>query len=139
LRFSREFTPDEVKQNSVILIGSRKSNPWVELFESQLNFAFEYSGSQTRPVIRNRSPKPGEQPFYSEERDTTQGYSIVAFLPDLSHNGSALILAGSDSRATDAAGEFVTSNAPLENFRRQIGRDQFPYFEVLLNLLNIEF
>ena len=132
LRFAREFTPEQVKQSSAILIGSRKSNPWVELFASQLNFDIQYGSSQTHPYILNRTPIQGEKRTYTEEPDTAVGYSIVSFLPALSQNGSVLILAGTDSRATDAAGEFVTSDARLSEFRRQIGQKEFPYFEVLL-------
>jgi hypothetical protein len=140
LKFARDYSPEAIKTNSVILIGSEQSNPWVELFKDRLNFSMEYDPAEHRPFVRNRNPRPGEQSVYNGTSGPArnEGYSIVAFLPDLSRNGNALIIAGTDSQATRSAGEFVTNGDSLEALRNKLGaRDGFPYFEVLLHNMQI--
>ncbi|MEO6816517.1 MAG: hypothetical protein ABI177_07430 [Edaphobacter sp.] len=140
LNFARDYSPEAIKTNSVILIGSEQSNPWVELFKDRLNFSMEYDPTEHRPFVRNRNPKPGEQSVYNGTSDPArnEGYSIVAFLPDLSRNGNALIIAGTDSQATRSAGEFVTNGDSLETLRNKLGaHNGFPYFEVLLHNMQI--
>jgi hypothetical protein len=59
----------------------------------------------------------------------------VAFLPNLGRNGSVLIVAGTDMEATEAAGQFVTTEAQLGRFFQALPprrRGELPYFEVLL-------
>ena len=60
------------------------------------------------------------------------GYSVVAYLPNPSHNGNAIILTGTDSDATAAAAEFLTSEEQLKDFQNTLHVRKFPYFEVLL-------
>ena len=43
-----------------------------------------------------------------------------------------IILAGTDSDATSAAAEFLTSEEQLDKFRKTVKAEHFPYFEVLL-------
>ncbi len=38
VRYAREVTLDDLKQSNVILLGAVGSNPWVELFQKDLNF-----------------------------------------------------------------------------------------------------
>ena len=132
--FAREYSSEAIKTNSVILIGSRQSNPWVELFDSRMNFSIEYDPVRHSSTIHNRNPKAGEEAEYRGLGSIAQneGLSIIAFMPDLSRSGSALILEGTDSQATRAAGEFVTSDAALASFLTRISSKNFPYFEILL-------
>ena len=134
LKFAREYTSEAIKTDSVVLIGSRQSNPWVELFNSRMNFSLDYDPVHHTSTIHNRQPKPGEEAEYNRPGGVSQneGLSIIAFMPDLSRSGSALIIEGTDSQATRAAGEFVTSDATLAAFLKLIGAKNFPYFEVLL-------
>ena len=45
LTFSRFYTADSVKRNSFILIGGKKANPWVRLFDDQMNFSLDYDNA----------------------------------------------------------------------------------------------
>jgi hypothetical protein len=60
------------------------------------------------------------------------GYSVIAYLPNPSRTGNAIVLAGTDSDATDAAAEFLASEEQLEKFRSALHVEKLPYFEVLL-------
>ena len=134
LTLTRYYTADEIKRNNVVLIGGKKSVPWDHLFDDKLNFITDYDDVHSRQFVSNRNPKPGEPAIYavSYEPNSLVGYSVVAYLPNPSGTGNAIILAGTDSDATGAAAEFLTSEEKLEQFRSTLRTDQFPYFEVLL-------
>jgi hypothetical protein len=131
VHFARDYQIRHLKTHHVILFGSKRSTPWAELFEAQMNFRFEYQNSHL-PVM-NRQPQPGEPSVYNWPGDG-QGYAILAFLPNLDRTGNVLILQGDDQIATEAAGEFVTSEEVFAKFQQKIispdGR--LPWFEVLL-------
>jgi hypothetical protein len=134
LTMTRSYTADEMKRDNVVLVGGKKSVPWDHLFDDKLNFITDYDYEQGQQFVSNRNPKPGEQAIYtvSHEPNSLVGYSVVAFLPNPSQTGNAIILAGTDSDATTAAAEFLTSEDQLERFRNTLPSKQFPYFEVLL-------
>lgn len=134
LQFAREYTADGIKQHNVVLIGSRKSNPWVDLFSDRLNFSVDYDPKLNQSFIRNHKPERSEQAVYAAPVNpyASAGYSLIAFLPNPSHTASALIIAGTDSQATDAAGEFLTTESSLADLLHKFPGKQIPYFEVLL-------
>jgi hypothetical protein len=82
--------------------------------------------------IVNRAPVAGELSVYELFGEPNRGYSIVAFLPNLSERRYAMIIAGTDSQATLAAGEWVTSSEGLATIRQKAPNGRFPFFEVLL-------
>jgi hypothetical protein len=130
---ARSYTAESIKTNNVILIGSRESNPWVEIYRSRMNFFLDYDPATQRSFIVNRNPQPGEKAEYDAPPDRNRGYSLAAFVPNLSEHRYVLIIAGSDSQATRAAGEFVASSEGLAQIRQKMPRGRFPYFEVLLD------
>jgi hypothetical protein len=134
LAYARDYAADAIKRDNVILIGSRKSNPWVDLFTDQLNFAVHYDPALGESVVTNLRPRPGEQPVYAPpaDPDAALGYSVIAFLPNPSKTASALIIEGTNSEATDAAGDFVTSSDSMQNFLEKLPGKKFTYFELLL-------
>jgi hypothetical protein len=134
LTLSRYYTADAMKKNNIVLVGGKKANPWVHLFDSQMNFVTDYDYVQGHAVVVNLHPRPGEQSLYVVPRypDSLIGYTVVTYLPGPSRTGKAIILAGTDSDATTAASEFLTSEDQLERFRNTLHVQKFPYFEVLL-------
>jgi hypothetical protein len=140
LRFAREFTAGAAKRNSVILIGSHKSNPWVELFADKANFAFEFNYEQHRPFVVNRAPRPGELPIYEQPQGPHEshiGFGAIAYLPGISGQGNVLLLQGTDSQATGAAGDFITSEEALASLERTFPPGPIPHFEILLRTSQI--
>jgi hypothetical protein len=128
---ARQYMPALVKQDNVILVGGRISNPWSELFESRLNFventSFEGLGVTT---VTNRAPAAGEQATYVSTDSV--GYCVVAFLPNPGRDGKVLLIEGTSSEATEAAGDFLLSAEQFARFRNMLHTTQLPYFEVLL-------
>jgi hypothetical protein len=136
LKFAREYTADAAKHHNIVLIGSRESNPWVGLFSDRLNFNIDYDPVQHMPIVSNRSPQPGEDKSYAVPQnrpDSSTGYAVIAFLPDVSGHGKVLIIEGTDSQATGAAGDFVTSPDSLGAFEQKFPAGSVPFFEVLLH------
>jgi hypothetical protein len=134
LTLSRYFTADQIKRDNVILIGGRKSVPWDHLYDDQINFMTDFDYAHGLEIVTNRNPQPGEQAIYTVPLapNSLVSYAVVAFLPNPSRTGNSIILAGTDSDATGAAGAFLTSEEQMERFRKKLHVDRFPYFEVLL-------
>lgn len=132
LAAARFYQTDWFKRDNVVLLGGKKANPWVYLFDNQLNFDVE-SRDRTTLVV-NHHPQGNEQAEYraSSSVDGASGYSVVAYLPNPSRTSNTIIIAGTDSDATDAAAAFLTSEDLLEKFRKTLHADRFPYFEALL-------
>lgn len=130
---ARDFSVRQMKLDNVILLGSRRANPWVELIEDRFNFRFGYDGTSRESYFQNRQPHPGELPAY--RNDKIVSYCHIAFLPNLGRTGNILVIAGTEIEGTETGGEFVTSEhsiAQLRPFAPLDGHGRLPYFEVLL-------
>ena len=134
VEYAREYTADSIKRHNVILIGSQKSNPWVDLFHPQMAYTIEYDPALDQSFIKVNNPQNGEQSLYPvvANPDAPVGYSIIAYLPNPSHTADALIIAGTNSQATDATGEFLTSESSMKRLLSHFPTKQIPYFEALL-------
>jgi len=137
--FAREFTADSVKRDNVILIGSRKSNPWVDLFTDQMNFRIRYDPTLDQTFVDNLHPRAGEEPRYVQPVSpyASLGYSVIAYLPNPSRTASALIIEGTNAEATNAAGDFITSEDAMEGLLKRLAVKRIPYFEILLRTTRI--
>jgi surface antigen len=64
-----------------------------------------------------------------------KGYCRVAYLSNLSNNGSVLISEGTDLSSAEAGEAFVTSNQWIARLRNRLSLkrgEKIPHFEVLL-------
>jgi hypothetical protein len=135
LVLARFYTPDSIKRNSFVLLGGRKANPWMGLFEEQLNFRLAFDPQHNEAIVTNRQPQHGEKPSYAawtDANDLTTGYCVVGYLANPNRTGNVIMLAGTDSDTTNAAAEFLTSETFLAKFRSMLNVKRFPHFEVLL-------
>jgi hypothetical protein len=115
LTLSRFYGADSIKRNNLILIGGMKANPWVRLFDDQMNFSLDCDSTHLQLVIANRHSFAGEQTVYvrpehlsPSDPNSFSGYSVIAFLPNPSRKGNIIIIEGTDSDATSGAAEFLT-------------------------------
>jgi hypothetical protein len=135
---ARDYSPALVKEDNIILIGARKSNPWDDLFAGNMNFSSEYDPSRSLDYIENRTPAPGEQKTYSADPSpSTGGFCVVAYLPNPQQSGKVLLIAGTDSAATEGGGDFLTSEDQLSHFQKMLHLTTLPYFEVVLRTSNL--
>jgi hypothetical protein len=134
---ARQYMPALVKQDNLILIGGHVSNPWSALFEGRLNFTedtkFQGLGST---VVTNRSPMGKEQPNYAS--NDAVGYCVVAYMPNSDQEGKVLLLEGTSSEATEAAGDFLLSEEQFSTFRKMLHTSNLPYFEALLKTSQVK-
>jgi hypothetical protein len=135
--FAGDFGVTYLQSHNLILVGTRRTNPWVEMFEDQLNFRSVFR--ETPPMLsyfQNRSPLPGESKTYTVEW-TKMGYCRVAFLPSPSRSGNVLLVSGTDMASSEAGGQFIGSERWIQVLRSALGlgpKARFPYFEVLLKV-----
>jgi hypothetical protein len=140
LRYARDVRPNDMKEGNVVLIGAAAANPWVELFEPNMNFVF------SDPLIRrytvlNREPVGSEPSKWDSNYDDVQHrvYGVVAFLPNLSGRGDVLILEGTSMAGTECAWDFVADDSSLLPFLDRIKRADgtIPHFQLVLGSNNM--
>lgn len=141
VRYARDVRPNDLKQGNIVLIGTSETNPWVQLFQHDMNFAFYKDRAAQTYTIFNRDPQGNEPRQWDYRRDDPQHrvYGVVAYLPNLSGQGNVLILEGTDMAGTECARDFVADDLQLRPFLRRIQRADgvLPHFEVVLMTNNI--
>ena len=139
LVFAREYAGHRLRWNNTIFVGSSRSNPWVELFEDRMAYHFRQPHDGTPSLVLVDHPVGNEAAQYSFSSDpgTKTAYCIVVFLPNPTNTGNTLIIAGTDSQATEAGGDFVTSEEELERLNALLRQKSFPYFQLLLRISRV--
>jgi hypothetical protein len=140
VRYAREVTLDDLKQSNVILLGSFDSNPWVELFQKDLNFRFESQPKGGDVVIHNLHPMTGEKAYYkTDQTDPARStFGVIAATRNLDGTGHVLLIEGINMAGTEAAADYLFSDgsAPLLSQIFDSKGNMLP-FEVLLETSNI--
>lgn len=142
VRSGRMVQVDDFKSDrSMILLGSAYSNPWVSLVNDRLNFRIDYDPASKKQVCIDGSPHMGESPVYVGTARTPNpgvGYAIISLVPNLSHDGYILIIAGTNMEGTEAAGELVTDLPRLAGALRSRGIEPTGKVEQLELLLRLD-
>jgi hypothetical protein len=112
IRDAHDLHMEDLRSGNTILLGSADSNPWVELFQQQLNFGFSYNPKNldAAPIILNRHPLAGERDAYFENdlnEPLHNTYGLIAYMPNLDGTGHVLLVEGIDMPGTQAAGAFL--------------------------------
>jgi hypothetical protein len=140
VRYARDLRPNDFKTGTAILLGASQANPWVQLFERNMDFVLkdDYVGTYT---IVNRIPQRGEPTQWTTARSDAQRrvFGVVAYMPNLAGNGNALILEGGSMSGTEAALDFVADDGQLLPFLNRIRHSDgtLPHFELLLQTQNM--
>jgi len=132
--FARDFSARHLDSHNVILVGTRRSNPWMAFFEDRLNFQYGFDTAGQFGYFRNVAPLPGEAPQYRVFWNQ-HGFSRVAYLPNLTRTGSVLILSGTDLQSVEAGARFIISDRSIDQIGdalRARSRSHPPYFEAIL-------
>jgi hypothetical protein len=131
---ARDYMPDLIKRDNVVLIGGLLSNPWDQLYEDRTNFTATFD-SDGRISVKNAVPAAGEQSIYTQSGSVA--YCAIAYLPKPDHNGVVLLIEGTNAEASEAAGDFLLSEDALSGFKKMLHRQKLPYFEVLLKVSSV--
>jgi hypothetical protein len=139
LKQSRSVGADDLKDYDVILLGSVYANQWAKPFSLKENFVFT-----DRTSIENLSPRAGEQPEYKSSFDQRTGalledYALITVVPGMAGTNVVMSLAGIYSEGTQAAVEYVTDKAHLDELQQKLqgrsGKQTEPrYFQALLKV-----
>lgn len=113
-RFARDVNSRDFNEGRFILLGSEVANPWVSLFETQLNFRTEWDATADRQLFRNVAPRPGEQPTYTAKAPNAvpgESFATVSLLvnrkPGRGSGATILLIQGSNLESTEAGADFV--------------------------------
>lgn len=141
-RFARDLDLRDLKTGNVVLMGARRANPWVELFEPQCRFVFRWDPGRNRSYIEDRTPKPGDPAVFETQvnGNSVVSYATISFLPNLSENGRVLMIAGLNTEGTETAGDYVITPESCERLLRKIGVDStgpIPPFEAVIRLNSV--
>lgn len=148
-QYARSANAGFLDHDSIVLIGSHRSNPWIEVYELNLNFALEQDPHSGAPLFRNRSPQPREDSAYSipstldtqgaEEREFTS-YGVLALLQGCGSHRFIVIDEGLNMQATQAVGDLIADPQRLDTFLRSIGHKSgtpVAPFEALIQLKSL--
>jgi hypothetical protein len=141
VRYARDLRPNDLKNGNVILVGAFESNPWVELLERNMNFLLQNNYKEKVFTVINKSPQGNEPSHWDSRLDDPQRrvYGVVAFAPNLSGSGNALLVEGTSMAGTEAAWDFVSDDSELMPFLKKIQHPDgsIPHFELLLGTQNM--
>lgn len=139
IRYARDLSIDDLRNGNAILIGSVEANPWIELFQSQMNFRFSiHPGTDQPSGIVNLHPKPGESTLYGTP-GPDHTYGLIAYVPNLERTGHVLIVGGLNTAGTQAASRFLLSPTLMLPILRRAKESQggLRPFELLIGADNI--
>jgi hypothetical protein len=138
---ARNFSARNLSTDNVLLLGSKRSNPWMEVFEDKLAYRFRTSSSSGRETVSvvEAGRQETAHPVSPGSGGLDSGYCQVAFLSNPGKTGHVLIVAGTNALATEAGGSLTgpEGEARLRD-ALSLGRSApFPCFEVLLKTTHV--
>jgi hypothetical protein len=136
IRYARDMSITDAKEDNLVLIGGPRANPWVELFAAHMNFYVDFDWKTRQNFVLDKAPRVGEQPLYTEgvKNGIARVYGLIAFQPSLDGEGDVLLVAGTSSAGTQTAADFLLNGRTFDEFLRKIQQPDghIPHFEVLL-------
>ncbi len=138
IRYARSLSVRDLESSNLVFLGSSYSDPWISEFDPERNFVVELIPTRATLAYRNRSARPGEPAWYyayGKDGKSDETYGLVTFLPNLHHNGNVLILEGTTTEGTEAAGDFMTDSNAASRLRKALklkSGEALPYFQLLL-------
>ena len=136
MRFARGISTEDLRSSNAILVGSSHTNPWVSLFDKNLNFRLEYTTQVNRSSIVNQNPEKGEQKVYENgtAANPNRTFGAIDYLPSLDGTGHVLIIQGLNMAATQAAADvlFDPNAMPAVLARAALPNGSLRSFELLI-------
>jgi hypothetical protein len=134
VRYARDLHVNDM-DGDIILLGSRRSNPWATLFTEKINFRLLPEPNSHEFSFVNAHPMPGEQarfvPDY-QHYDRVVTYADIALVPNLNNDGLVLLISGSDVEGTEAAVRFMFEDNWPPQLQALFARKDLKSYEVFL-------
>ena len=116
--------PDLQTDRNIVMLGSRVSNPWIDLFRDKVDFYIGHDEVTDLQVVYNTRSRNGE----AEEYIPTAGpygsgdnYTLITFLHNLHGKGYALLVSGATHEGMDAAMDFTMDANYFARARQECG------------------
>lgn len=135
VRFARDLRAHDLADRNLILLGSRRSNPWVELFEGQAAFRLSQDTGTGLYRISNFSPAVGEprEITVTPTQALTEVHGILSFHRNPNSNGWVLLVRGTTFAGTEAAMNLVLDDRRLGTLLgRAVGAKGLQGFDILV-------
>ena len=143
-RNSRFVAWNSLRDKNLILIGSSRTNPFIDSLQGE-NIFFV---SQDRIV--NRSPRPGEEASYAGHRtkdgklDKVKEYAVVTRRPAPTAGCVVTCIAANHGRALEGAGDFLSEESQVALLLDRLEADQpgalsSSHFQALLKVELVDF
>ena len=141
IRFARDFNVDGLKRSNVVLVGAPQGNPWVELFDNNLNFRIVSDEVSRALTVLNRAPQTGESEkyAYSAYDPSHRAYALITFTRNLDKSGVALLVEGTTVAGIEAATEFLFNDTTMGPILKEATgpNGRLNGFEILLETTNV--
>lgn len=148
-QYARNVNAEFFEHGNIVLIGSHRSNPWIEVYEPYLNFTLEQDPHSGAPKFVNRAPQSHEASMYAiptsldmqgdEEKEFTS-YGVLALMKGCGDRGFLVLDEGLNMQATEAVGDLITEPQRLDTLLRSIGHKpgtNVAPFEVLIRITSL--
>jgi hypothetical protein len=119
---------EDIKTGNIVILGSTAENLFLRDLPQPQDFVFRADKEHDEHVfIVNQHPKEGEQPIYASKREgmstrqIVEDYALVSLLKGLDGKSKLMILAGLTTTGTQAAAEYVTNPAYIDEMTSHIG------------------
>lgn len=111
VRYARDLAIADTHENNLILIGSESFNPWVTLYQPQLDFRAAWDFHTDIYSVTDRAPRPGEPARFEYRRAApgSKAITLIAFIENSQGHGHVLLVQGSSMGTTYAALNFLTN------------------------------
>jgi hypothetical protein len=144
VRYARDVKMRDLNYEDLIFIGSAYSDPWIHEFDENCNFVVQVDEATRRLYFLNKSPQKGEaQHYYAAGGDnrSNENFGLVTYLPNFRHGNNVLLIEGTNSVGTEAAGDFLTDpiyGAHLaQHLNLPADTSSFPHFQLLLKVTTL--
>jgi hypothetical protein len=136
--FARDYSFRGLKSDNAVLLGTPRSNPWIEPFLPRLGLRWTFDKAQGTYYPEDTWASGDQKVFHTADAgESREGYCGIALLPNLGGNGSVLIVSATGGSAFNAAASFLSDETAMSNLRKRLPAEKdnaFPYFESLIRV-----
>jgi hypothetical protein len=135
---------EDIKTGNIVILGSTAENLFLRDLPQPQDFVFRADKQHDEHVfLVNQHPQQGEQTIYASKREgmstrqIVEDYALVSLLKGLDGKSRLMILAGLTTTGTQAAAEYVTKPAYLDELISRIDTSKDPTHPVLPSFYQI--
>lgn len=133
IRYARDIHVVDLNRGNCILIGGPHSDPWVSLFNDQVNFQHLDDLTTNIGYFVNHHPAPGEAAIYLNVYSSrSTGYVDVTLTQNPSHTGYVLMINGADMQENESAARFLLHGTLPPEMASVLSRKDIRSFEFFL-------